>query len=145
MAEIVSFPGTAFPRSVPGMQAPPLAAAVTEQEPLSLLPKTGGRRGEYALGDVARELKLSHLSIRSIIDHLRILAKHDGMPLPTTPRTVGRLPVRGPACIWKQSRWDAGRFDAWLDDRNGDPSTPAPSLPPPIRDEMKRRAAGGLL
>lgn len=144
MAEIVSFPGSALPRFVPGNPAPPLAAAVMEQ-PLSLLPATGGRRGEYALGDVARELKLSHLSIRSIIDHLRILARHDGMPLPTTPRTVGRLPVHGPACIWKQSRWDAGRFDAWLDGRNDGPSSPAPALPPPVREEMKRRAAGGAL
>jgi hypothetical protein len=143
MAEIVSFPGSVLPRFVPGNPAPPLAAAVLEQ-PLSLLPATGGRRGEYALGDVARELKLSHLSIRTIIDHLRILARHDGMPLPTTPRAVGQRPVHGPASIWKKSRWDAGRFDAWLDDRGGDPSTPAPALPQPVREEMKRRAGGML-
>ena len=141
MADVLRFPERVTPRTVPGNLAPPLAAAA-KGVTFPPLPHTGGRRGEYALGDVARELSLSHLSIRVIIDHLRCLAEHDGMPLPTTPRVVQGRPVHGPACIWSKSRWDAARFDAWNEGRNG-PVTPAPALPLPVRLEMQARAAAG--
>lgn len=116
----------------------PRAAAAAVATPL---PSTGGRRGEYAIGDVARPLGLSHFAVRTIIDKLRVLAKHDGMPLPRTPRIVDHKPVTGPESIYCKSRWDAGEFDAWLDDRR--PSGPAGALPPvpqPVRDAMRARA-----
>ncbi|QNQ09281.1 hypothetical protein [Sphingomonas alpina] len=105
------------------------------------LPSTGGTRGEYALADVARPLGILHLSIRTIIDTLRALAKHEGMPLPRTPRVIKGKPVSGVDMICKISRWNAGEYDAWLDGRGRGPASPAPAmLPPPLRQEMAARA-----
>lgn len=107
------------------------------------LPATSGKRGEYALGDLARSLGLAHKkSIRTIIDTLRALARHSGMPLPRTPRVVRGRPLAGPQVICKDSRWDAGEIDAWLDGRG--PAGPAgaarPPLAAPIRADMADRA-----
>ena len=106
------------------------------------LPATAGRGGQYALADVARPLGLHHKSIRTIIDTLRALARHSGMPLPRTPRVVSGKPLAGPQVICKDSRWDAGEIDAWLDGRGpaGPAAAAAPSLPMPIRAEMAQRA-----
>lgn len=109
------------------------AVAVT-----STLPATGGRRGEYAIGDLARELSMLHFSRRTIIEHLRALAKKQGMPLPRTPRIVDGKPVTGPESIYAHSRWDAGEFDAWMGGRT--PGAPAAAVPRPVREEMHRRA-----
>ena len=54
-----------------------------------------GRRAEYGLADVARPLGLIDFAIRTIIEKLRLLAEHDGMPLPRTPRS--RSPMRSGA------------------------------------------------
>lgn len=106
------------------------------------LPATAGRGGQYALADVARPLGLHHKSIRTIIDTLRALARHSGMPLPRTPRVVCGKPLAGPQVICKDSRWDAGEIDAWLDGRGpaGPAAAVAPCLPTPIRADMARRA-----
>lgn len=103
------------------------------------LEATGGKRGEYAVGDLARALRLTHLSSRTVIDKLRALARHDGMPLPCTPRIERGVPIHGPRSIYGRSRWDAGEVDAWLDGRG--PAAPAQPVAGPIREEMKRRAA----
>jgi hypothetical protein len=99
------------------------------------------RPGGYTIADVARPLGLLDFAIRTIIEKLRLLAEHDGMPLPRTPRIVDGRPMRGPRAIHYHSRWDAGEFDAWLYGRH--PGAPASSeLPVPgaLRDEMQRRA-----
>lgn len=109
------------------------------------IPVTAGSRGEYAIGDLARALKLSHFDIRTIIDKLRQLAKTRNMPLPRTPRLVKGAEVSGPAAIYRRSRWDAGEIDAWMDDRGpaGPTAAAAPPVPLPIRLEMAQRARAG--
>ena len=108
------------------------------------LPTTGGRRGEYALSDVARSLHILHFETRTIIAKLRQMAKDQRMPLPRTPRMVKGQEQRGPDSIYRHSRWDAGEFDAWLDTRNTGGSAPANAgprtVPTPIRMEMAERA-----
>jgi len=106
------------------------------------LPQTGGRQGRYALGDVARALGMAHFSRRTIIDRLRMLAQHQAMPLPLTPRMVGRVPVTGPRAIHVNSRWDAAEFDAWHDGRGPAGPGAAGAMPSPsaLRDTMKARA-----
>ena len=131
MATVLQFPGEP-PR-------PPMPEGkAARARPLAV---THGRRGEYALADVARELKLSHFSVRSIIEKLRALAKHAAMPLPRTPRFVLGQPVLGPRAICRASRWDAGEIDAWIEGgpSGGAPAAPKP-LPRPVADEMARRA-----
>lgn len=78
-------------------------------------------RREYSLADVARLTGLAHVSHKALIATLRKLAVQAAMPLPKTPRIhAGRL-CTGPAMIGVRSRWDALRFDDWLDDRTGPP------------------------
>lgn len=98
---------------------------------------------EYALADVARRLGLLDFSIRTIVDKLRTLARHDGMPLPRTPRIVKSEPLRGPLVIYSRSRWNAGEFDAWLENRGPAPTTPAPLAPALIHDMAQRAVALG--
>ncbi len=108
------------------------------------IPATHGARGEYAVGDLARVLKLAHFDVRTIIAKLRLLAATRAMPLPRTPRLVRGAEIHGPAAIYRRSRWDAGEIDAWMDDRG--PNAPASMpvagsrVPPPIRMEMAQRA-----
>lgn len=108
----------------------------------AVLPSTGGRQGRYALGDVARALGMSHFARRTIIAKLRVLARHQHMPLPLTPRVVSGMPITGPAAIHADSRWDAAEFDAWHDGRG--PAGPAgvadPAPSPRLRDTMKAAA-----
>jgi hypothetical protein len=143
MGEIAPFPKRGVPlRLISSAPLPPRGGDDAGPPAIGSLPATGGRRGEYALGDVARDLSLSHFAVRSIIAKLRALAEHDGMPLPRTPRVVEGRAVTGPDSIYCRSRWDAGEFDAWLDSRS--PSGPAaagmPHLAPPIRAAMQQRA-----
>lgn len=139
MGVVPLFPeANSSPRSGRGL--PP---AVTAAAPATDLPPvTGGRRGEYALGDIARQLRMAHLGTRTIIAKLRALAAHDRMPLPRTPRVIEGKPVHGPDSIYRLSRWDAGEFDAWLDGRSPTSPAGAPAiLATPIREDMRRRAA----
>lgn len=139
MATLLDFPQSAPRGHVPNLTVLKGGRTGPARETTQPLPATGGRRGEYALADIARPLGLLHKSIRTIIDALRVLAKHDGMPLPRTPRIVSGKPVKGPNSICKDSRWDAGEIDAWLEGRG--PVSPAPALlPPAIRKEMQLRA-----
>jgi hypothetical protein len=107
----------------------------------SSLPLLGGRRGEYAVGDIARALSLRYRETRRIIAALRALAANSGMPLPRNPRLLHGREVRGPAAIHKASIWDAGEFDAWIDGRTSPPGAGTPRVAPPVRAEMARRAA----
>jgi hypothetical protein len=131
--------GAVFLDHPAGDVSPPQTASPA----LPSLPVTGGRRGEYAIGDLARELRLTHYrERRRIIDALRALARHKGMPLPRTPRVHAGKVVDGPGSIHLHSRWDAGEIDAWLDGRTtpGGAGALRIELPPPLRAEMARRA-----
>ena len=130
-----SFPGGSSPHSRPGSTDRP-----RDRRSVRALPATGGRRGEYALADVARPLNMLHLARRTLIAHLRALARHEGMPLPKNPRVVRGETKRGPECIWKESRWDAGEFDAWLNGRGPAPVAAAPA-PDALRAHLAANAA----
>jgi hypothetical protein len=130
MATLLHFPPNRPPARPPEAPATTVASSV---------PATGGRRGEYALADVARPLGLLHRPVRSIVETLRVLARHEGMPLPRSPRIVKGKPLSGPRAICRASRWDAGEFDAWLDGRG--PAAPSVPLAPPVRLDMANRAA----
>jgi hypothetical protein len=120
------------PRSPGGRHsAEPSAATVTFLHP----PAPGHRL--YCLADVAGPLGLGHFAIRTIIEKLRLLAEHDGMPLPRTPRFVDGRQLQGPFAIHAHSRWDAGEFDAWLHGRH--PGAPAVAANA-VRFEMAQRA-----
>lgn len=140
MGSIEPFPKRGFSlRLVSSTSVPPAGDAAAPA--VTSLPRTGGRRGEYALGDVARELRLAHFrDVRTIITKLRILAKHDGMPLPVTPRIENGAPITGPNSIYRLSRWDAGEFDAWRDGRSPSGPALAGGVPHPIRVAMAARA-----
>jgi hypothetical protein len=142
MGDVTPFPRPGVPLRLISSTSDIPPADEAAGPPSAGLATTGGRRGEYALGDVARDLSLAHFAVRSIIEKLRALAKHDGMPLPRTPRVVEGRTITGPDSIYCKSRWDAGEFDAWLDSRS--PSGPAAAgaigLPPPIRAAMQARA-----
>lgn len=126
MASIIQFPGG---RIAPHTAPPPAGPA---------LPATGGRRCEYAVGDLARMLGIAHFAPRTIIDLLRAKARQDGMPLPKTPRLrCGQL-VAGAQSIWLHSRWDAERFDGWKAASDGD--GPCPPASNALRAELARRA-----
>jgi hypothetical protein len=142
LSTILRFPVGA---SVAPPSPAPRAAATASRAELKL----AQRRGEYAVGDVARRLRISHLSPRRVIETLRVLARHDNMPMPETPRLWRGRPVSGPRAIFANSRWESGRFDAWLDGRDPGPATAAPApaagaqparTAPPVRDMMRERA-----
>lgn len=82
-----------------------------------LLPVTAGRRGDYALGDVARRLRIENLTTATIIQHLRLLHDQERMPAPSNHRRYAGRILRGAAAIHKGSLWDAARFDQWLERR----------------------------
>ncbi len=126
MATIIDFP------------APRLAALPAAPEPAATLPSTSGRRCEYAVGDLARMMGIAHFAPRTIIDLLRAKARHDGMPLPKTPRVWGGKLVSGPQAIWLHSRWDAELFDGWQ--AAGDGDNPCPPASAALRADLARRA-----
>lgn len=109
----------------------------------STTPFTGGRRNEYALGDIARALAIRHLTVKTIIAQLRTLAVDCSMPLPKSPRLYGGRIVTGPQSIHKHSRWDAELFDAWVESRAHDAAPSLATGPTEhLRAEMQRRAWG---
>lgn len=141
-ATIVSFPSPAAPGAVPLPTRLAAAAAPTRTLGTGLNPS----RREYSLADVARLVGLSHASHRVVIGTLRKLAEQAHMPLPKTPRIHAGKLCTGSAMIGTRSRWDALRFDDWLDDRTppGGASAPAHAAPPvtaAVREDMAARAA----
>lgn len=112
------------PNLSPALPGVPTRAAFTGNAAPPATPFTGGRRNEYALGDIARALGIRHLTPKTIITHLRAMAVDCAMPLPKSPRLwKGRI-VTGPESIHRNSRWDAELFDAWLESRDR-PAAPA--------------------
>jgi hypothetical protein len=105
------------------------------------LPVTHGRRGDYALGDVARKLRIADRSIPTILATLRDLHEQERMPLPLNPRRFKGTIQRGAASIHKGSLWDAGRFDRWLEHRN----PPSPADAAATSEALRRELAGNAL
>lgn len=121
-------------------RAMPQYGTATDNAAPPASPYSGGRRHEYALADLSRALGVRHLTIKTIIAHLRALARDCDMPLPKTPRLYAGKIVHGADSIHKGSRWDAELFDAWLDRRDGTVA-PVPEMPTGyLRQEMANRA-----
>lgn len=128
MAEIIAFPvRTAGSRR-----------SQTGEGEAPFLPVTAGRRCEYAIGDIARLLKIQHFDTRAVIRTLRTLAREKGMPLPTTPRVYRGEVVTGPQSICLRSRWCAERFDGWQE--AGDGTGPEQPASPGLHARMAARA-----
>jgi hypothetical protein len=102
---------------------------------------TGGRGGQYGLADLIRMLGLGGKSIRTAVETMRVLVGLGNMPLPITPRIVNGQLVQGARSIHQDSRWDAGRFDFWLEHRGMPEDAPPAPVPQPVRDAMAARAA----
>lgn len=105
---------------------------------LAMLPTTGGRRCEYAVGDLARMFGLGEFSQRTIIRYLRAMAEDEGLPLPKTPRLYQDRILRGAQSIHCKSRWDAERVDGWHLQRDNQENPPAASAA--LRNAMADRA-----
>lgn len=102
-------------------------------------------RREYTLADVARLTGLAHASHKVLISTLRKLAEQAHMPLPKTPRIHAGKLCTGAAMIGMRSRWDALRFDDWLDDWTPPGGSSAPAHAAPVvtlatREAMAARA-----
>lgn len=139
-ANVVSFPTRATLPAAQHATAPALATRPIQPS-----------RREYTLADVARLTGLSHASHKVLIATLRKLAEQAAMPLPKTPRIHAGKLCTGAAMIGMRSRWDALRFDDWLDDRtgpygggSGGAASAGATLPPvtaSVREDMAARAA----
>ena len=130
MGDILAFPAPAADSSAPPRRSAPAAFAFQ-----------GGRRGTYALGDIARALGLLDYTTKTGIGKLRILARERGMPLPLNPRIVAGRVAEGPSAIHARSRWDASAFDAWLDGRGPNAPAATPAAPRAERANDALRAA----
>lgn len=138
MGSVMPFPAPR--RAIPALS---LVASNPGLPPLRdprALPATGGRRGKYALGDLARPLGLLDRPVRHIVDTLRALHRHEGLPLPHSPRIVNGRPLAGADTICKAALWDAGEVDAWLDHRNPPPPAVAAARTHALRARLARRA-----
>ena len=58
---------------------------------------------------------LEDYELRTAIDHLRVYARQQGLPLPRNTRLHGGRVITGPDTIGARSVWDALLVDAWLD------------------------------
>ncbi len=110
-------------------------------------PFTARRR--YSLSDMIRLCGLDEYERRTAIDHLRLYARQNGLPLPRNVRVHRGRTITGPDAIGSRSMWDALAVDAWLDNPQppqggGAVSRPAndrcPPLPAPRRADMADRA-----
>ncbi|WP_225205063.1 hypothetical protein [Novosphingobium huizhouense] len=106
-AQLLAFPGKA--RTAPPPPDAPDLPRLRHSRPF--VPATR----EYDINAVARLVGLAHVSQKVLIGTLRKLAEQSGMPLPKTPRIHAGIVQSGALSIGKRSRWDAMRFDDWLD------------------------------
>jgi hypothetical protein len=76
-------------------------------------------RRHVTVAEAARKLAMTDCAARTIIDRLRALYEHCGLPDPDNHRFVKGAPVLGARRIHAGSLWDRGRFLAWLDNGDG--------------------------
>lgn len=105
-------------------------------------------RRKYSLTDMIRLCGLDQYERRTAIEHLRLYARSNGLPLPRNARVHGRQVITGPEAIGARSQWDALLVDAWLDDPRppcggaaaSASAASAPPVPAPRRAAMAERA-----
>lgn len=115
----------------------------------SFTPAPAPARGRrlYRLSDMVRLCGLDDYEPRTAIDHLRLYAKQQGLPLPRNPRVHGKRVITGPEAIGARSVWDALLVDSWLESpppTGGGASRPVDARPPldaPRRMSIAARAA----
>ena len=106
-------------------------------------------RRRYTLTEMIRLCGLEAYERRTAIDHLRLYARQNGLPLPRNARKHGGRAITGPDSIGARSLWDALEVDAWLD--NPQPPqggaaasvrshTVSPPVPAPRHADMADRA-----
>lgn len=69
----------------------------------------------YRLSDMMKLCGLDDYEKRTAIDHLRLYARQQGLPLPRNTRLHAGRVITGPDTIGARSVWDALLVDAWLD------------------------------
>lgn len=102
------------------------------------LPRPARGRRLYRFADMVRLCGLEDYEPRTAIDHLRLKARQEGLPLPRNTRIHGQRVITGPDAIGSRSVWDALLVDEWLER----PLPPAggaarPAAAPPL--DMPRR------
>lgn len=141
-AEVLAFPSHAFAAA----QGEPLRRRA---DPLATASFTMRPRRFYSFADMVKLCGLDQLEPRTAIEHLRLLAKQKGLPLPRNPRLYAGLIQTGPRAIGQRSQWDALAVDAWFDQPpppGGGAAMPVPHeqavppLPAPRRIAMADRA-----
>ncbi|ODU29008.1 hypothetical protein [Sphingopyxis sp. SCN 67-31] len=83
-------------------------------------------RRHVTVTEAAQKLAMADCASRTIIDRLRALYDHYGLPDPDNHRFVRGVPVLGARRIHAGSLWDRGRFLAWLDNGDGGNAAAAP-------------------
>ena len=140
MGNILAFPS-------PSRAASPVAPAASGALALTRPAINVAARRYMDLAEVARRLCMEDCARRTLIDRLRGLHDHAGMPLPRNPRFVGGRPAAGAQAIHAGSRWDRGEMLAWLDNGDGGtgaafvPCDPAPAADAATRSRLHAAAA----
>jgi hypothetical protein len=101
-------------------------------------------RRHVTVAEAARKLAMTDCAARTIIDRLRALYDHAGLPDPDNHRFVKGVPILGARRIHAGSLWDRGRFLAWLDNGDGGRAASAPlGHPGPSAQAATRRRLAG--
>tara|TARA_R100001129_G_scaffold15957_3_gene10502 strand:+ start:12002 stop:12451 length:450 start_codon:yes stop_codon:yes gene_type:complete len=137
-----------FPVPHPETRSPAAPAKAADRHPRDRRPFSARRK--YSLSDMIRLCGLEEYERRTAIDHLRIYARQNGLPLPRNARVHKGRAITGPDAIGTRSSWDALAVDAWLDgpqppQGGGALSSTAsaagtPPVPAPCRADMADRA-----
>lgn len=119
MGDILTFPEPAKPAMPPVRQ--PVRPPVRSRPAINV-----AARRHITVTEAAVKLAMTGCTQRTIIDHLRALYEHCGLPDPDNHRFVRGAPVLGARRIHAGSLWDRGRFLAWLDNGDGGRAAAAP-------------------
>lgn len=116
MGDILAFSAPAKP----AMPAIPGISTTTVRPPILPRPAIDvAARRHVTVAEAARKLAMADCAPRTIIDRLRALYDHAGLPDPDNHRFVKGVPILGARRIHAGSLWDRGRFLAWLDNGDG--------------------------
>lgn len=120
--------------------AAPIPLAVTTLRPAPRPALDVAARRYVTVTEAAAKLAMEDATPRTIIAHLRALYDHAGLPDPENHRFIGGIPAVGAQRIHAGSRWDRGRFLAWLDNGDGGRGAAAPQQhPAPAANGATRR------
>lgn len=130
---------------IPSRPVPAFAVPVAISASLPTL-NVAARR-YVTVTEAAAKLAMEDATPRTIIAHLRALYDHCGLPDPENHRFVRGIPCTGAQRIHAASRWDRGRFLAWLDNGDGGrgvaltQGSPAPTASTATRQRLAQNAA----